>query len=488
MNDKKEALIGIVGQKHVLDSPETLEAYAGDQSFVHHLKPWYAVQPQNVDEVQKLVAWANQTGTPLVPVSSGLPHFRGDTVPGTPGAVMVDLSGMKKIIHIDLRNRMIIIEPGVTYTQLQPELAKVGLMVSSSLTPRATKSVVTSLLEKEPVLIPRYQWAALDPLRCLEIVWGDGQRMTTGEAGSLGTLEEEWAKKLAQANPAGPAQTDFYKIASAAQGSMGIVTWASVKCETLPQIHKLFFVPAPNLESLIDLAYGILRIRFGDELLILNNWNLASILGKEPGQIRALAEQLPRWTLLVGIAGRERLPEERVAFQQKDISDMAQQYGLSLLPAVPGAGGPEVLEAILNPSREPYWKQTYKGACQDIFFLNTLEKAPVFVTAMYTVVEAHGYNTSEIGVYIQPVHQGASCHIEFDLPFDQTNPREVSRMQELYTVASEELLRQGAYYSRPYGIWAPMTYNRDAQTTTVLKKIKGIFDPNNVMNPGKLCF
>lgn len=76
-------------------------------------------------------------------------------------------------------------------------------------------------------------------MRCLEIVWGDGQRMTTGEAGALGTLEEEWAKKLAQVNPAGPGQTDFYKFTSAAQGSMGIVTWASIKCELLPQIHRL---------------------------------------------------------------------------------------------------------------------------------------------------------------------------------------------------------------------------------------------------------
>ena len=61
-------------------------------------------------------------------------------------------------------------------------------------------------------------------------------------------------------------------------------------------------------------------------------------------------------------------------------------------------------------------------------------------------------------------------------------------MKELYTRTSEELLKQGAYYSRPYGIWSPMAFNRDSQTTMVLKKIKGIFDPNNVLNPGKLCF
>jgi hypothetical protein len=87
------------------------------------------------------------------------------------------------------------------------------------------------------------------------------------------------------------------------------------------------------------MIYAILRIRFGDELLLLNSWNLASILGRDSSQIKALAEQLPPWVLLVGIAGRERLAEERVAYQEKDLSEMAQRYGLQLLPAVPGASG-----------------------------------------------------------------------------------------------------------------------------------------------------
>jgi FAD/FMN-containing dehydrogenase len=488
MLEAKDALLKAVGKENYIDDPETLESYSKDESFVHPLRPWSIVRVQNVSQVQEVVQWANRNHTPLVPVSSGPPHFKGDTVPSSPGAIIVDLSGMNNVIHLDVHNRMALIEPGVTYTQLQPQLAAEGLRVSSPLAPRGNKSVVASLLEREPIVIPRYQWAPQDPLRCLEVVWGDGQKMTTGEAGSLGTLEEEWAKKLAQVNPAGPGQADFYKFTSAAQGSMGIVTWASIKCELLPQIHKLFFVPSTRLESLLDLAYDILRFRFGDELLILNNWNLASILGLEPSQIKTLAAQLPRWMLLVGIAGRERLPRERVAYQEKDLMEMAQKFGLQLLPAVPGASGDEVLNAILNPSREPYWKLTYQGACQEIFFLNTLENAPQFVQVMYKVAEVQGYSTSEVGIYIQPIHQGASCHIEFDLPFNRRNLRDVNHMRELFTIASEELIKQGAYYSRPYGIWANLAFNRDAQTTIVLKKIKGIFDPGNIMNPGKLCF
>jgi FAD/FMN-containing dehydrogenase len=488
MTDIKEFLINNFGRENVSDDPATTEAYARDESFVLPLKPRFVVQPERADQVNELVRWANQTHVPLVPVSSGPPHFRGDTVPGSPGAIIVNLSGMKNIIRTDVRNRMVLVEPGVTFPLLQSELAKSGLRLSSPLMPRANKSVIASLLEREPVIIPRYQWAVLDPLRCLEIIWGDGQRMTTGEAGSLGSLQEEWDKKLAQANPQGPAQTDFYKIASAAQGSMGIVTWASLKCELLPQIHKLYFVPANKLENLIDLTYDVLRIRFGDELLLLNNWNLASILGRDSHQIKTLAEQLPRWVLLIGIAGRERLVEERVAYQEKDLSEMTQRYGLQLLPAVPGASGDEVLKAILNPSPEPYWKMTYKGGSQDIFFLSTLENSPKFIQAMYSIAQRLAYPTSEIGMYIQPVHQGASCHIEFNLPYQSDQVNERGQMQDLYLKASEELLNKGAYYSRPYGIWASMAFNRDAGSTRVIKKIKDIFDPNYVMNPGKLCF
>jgi FAD/FMN-containing dehydrogenase len=486
MIDTKSFLLRNFGDECFQDDPKSLDFFSQDESFVHSLKPWSIVRPQNVSQVQKLIEWANQTQTPLVPVSSGPPHFHGDTVPSSPGAVIVDLSGMKKIIHIDPRNRIVIVEPGVTYSQLQPELAKAGLRLSSPLAPRANKSVIASLLEREPITIPRFQWNFLDPLRCLEVVWGDGQKMATGD--SSGNLEAEWSLHHAQSGPAGPAQTDFYKVASAAQGSMGIITWASIKCEVLPSIHRMFFVQARKLEDLLDLTYAILRIRFGDELLILNSWQLATLLGKSPDQIKALAEQLPPWLLLIGIAGRDRLPQERVAYQEKDISAMAQKYGLQLLPAVFKADGRNVIEAVLNPDDEPFWRLNYKGACQDFFFLNTLDKSPEFIKVMYAAAQSFGYPTSEIGVYIQPVHQGASCHIEFDLPFNQDNSSELNRMQQLYVKASEELLNHGAYYSRPYGIWANMAFNRDTQTTLVLRKIKGIFDPNNIMNPGKLCF
>ncbi len=490
MAEKKEELIGIVGRRNVLDDPKTLDAYSKDNSFVQPRKPRFVVKPKNVDEVQEIVKWANQTGTTLVPVSSGPPHFYGDTVPGTGGAVIVDLSRMKQIMRIDRRNRITVIEPGVTYGELQPELAKEGMRLSTPLLPRSSKSVVASLLEREPTLTPKYQWTLMEPLRCLEVVWGDGSKMWTGEAGEYDSLDLEEQQRMHRSLVVGmgPGSVDYYRLVSAAQGTMAIATWASIKCDVLPQLHKLFFIPADKLDDLVDCAYKILKIRFGDEFLLLNSANLASILGKGTDQISALREQLPPWNILVSIAGREFLPQERVEYQEKDITDIAQQFGLRLVPAIPGARSGEVLEALLNPSGEPYWKLGYKGGCQDIFFLTTLNRAPEFVSTMYSMAEALRYSTSDIGIYIQPLQQGVSCHCEFNLPYDPTDQREVTKVQELFTKASEELLKQGAFFSRPYGIWADMAYNRDAETTILLRKVKGMFDPNNVLNSGKLCF
>jgi len=486
--DKKEELVRIVGAENVLDDPETLDAYSRDESFAPSIKARLVVKPGNREEAEKVIRWANETNTPLVPVSSGGPHFHGDTVPSVGGAVILNLSRMKRIIRVNRRNRVTIVEPGVTFSELIPELAKEGLKLSMPLLPRHNKSVLACFLGREPILVPRYHWELTEPLRSLEVIWGNGERLVTGDAGDHGALEKQWRNGLAQVCAMGPFQVDYHRILSAAQGTMGIATWAAIKCEILPQLHKLFFIQSQRLDDLLDFAYRILRIRYGDELLILNGSSLASILSESPDQIETLRTEMPPWVLILGIAGRDWLPEDRVEFQEKDITDIAQQFGLQLLSAIPGARDGEILKLLYSPSKEPYWKLRYKGGCQDIFFLATLDKTPEFTDTMYSVAEAWGYPTSDIGIYIQPVVQGTGCHCEFNLPFNSDNHKELNRVRGFLTAASEAFLKQGAFFSRPYGIWAEMAYNRDAQTTMALRKAKDIFDPNNVMNPGKLCF
>jgi FAD/FMN-containing dehydrogenase len=487
MSEKKAQLMEIVGEDGVSDHPETDEPFSLARELIRPITPRFTVSPRNVDEVQEIVRWANRTLTPLVPVSSSRPHLRGDTAPTIPEAVIVNLSGMKRILKVDRRTRLALIEPGVTYGQLQPELRKEGLRIVMPLLPRGGKSVLAGLLEREPVISPKYQWNLLEPLRSLEIVWGNGDRFYSGSGTFRGEKEEDWQAGRVPLQGPGPGQLDFYKFVSAAQGSMGIVTWASVKCEVWPEFRKLFFVPAEELGGLIDFTYRLLRFRFGDELFIVNSSCLAYILSG-PDEVRSLKDALPAWTAVVGISGGRILPRERVEAQEQDIRDLAQQSGLAMVPAIPGCRGGELLELLSKPSEEPYWKLRYKGGGQEIFFLTTLDKTPAYLKTICSAADEHQYPAPDIGVYIQPVHQGTGCHCEFILPFDRKSRAERLRTRELFCDASLRLFRQGAFFSRPYGIWAGMVYNADAQTMIATRKVKAIFDPNNVMDPGKLCF
>ncbi len=64
------------------------------------------------------------------------------------------------------------------------------------------------------------------------------------------------------------------------------------------------------------------------------------------------------------------------------------------------------MELMLKPSEEPYWKLRYQGDLQEIFFLTTLDKTPGFISTMYSSANEHRYAASDVGVYIQPAHQG----------------------------------------------------------------------------------
>ena len=119
-----EELIEIVGAENVTNNSETLTAYSSDNSFVPPVRPAYVVKPEKADEVQAIVRWANQALRPLVPVSSGPPHFRGDTIPSIGGAIIVDLSQMNKVILVDRARRVAMVEPGVNFGELIPAVEK----------------------------------------------------------------------------------------------------------------------------------------------------------------------------------------------------------------------------------------------------------------------------------------------------------------------------------------------------------------------------
>jgi FAD/FMN-containing dehydrogenase len=486
---EKERLVTIIGPDKVINEPQMLQAYSQDMSFVNPVRPAYVVTPNKADEVQKIIQLANDTQTPLIPVSSGPPHFRGDTVPGTGGAVIVDLSQMKKVIFIDRARRVAMVEPGVTFGELIPAVNKEGLRLNMPLLPRKSKSVVGSVLEREPVIMPKYQWDISDPLACAGLFFGTGDEFRTGQAAGPGTIEEQWAVGGVQKSPYGPGTGSWHRLIQGAQGTMGIVTWISMRCEILPSLEEPFVVGSSSLDSLLELISWLIRLRNVNECFILNNTNLAAIFAKNyPTDCQNLKDNLPAWTLFYNLAGYEFFPEERISAYIKEINDLTQRLRMEAVKTVGAVSANEILKVVQQPSGEPYWKLRHKGACQDIFFLTIYDKLEGQIGVMNHLADKAGYGASNLGIYIQPVVQGTSCHCEFNLFFNSGNPIESDRVKTLSATATKELMAKGAFFSRPYGENTGMIVNRDAATFVTLHKIKKIFDPNNVMNPGKAGF
>ena len=187
----KAELEKIFGAEAVSDKEADLAAYASDKSFAKAMAPSFVVKAKNADQVEALVKLANEKYFPIIPVSSGAPHYKGDTVPSVPGAVIVDLSGMNKILSINKQHRMAVVEPGVTYGQFQKALAKKGMHFAYTLAPKDTKSVLADAMDIEPRLNACHGFSYTEPFRCVEVTWGDGNRMYTGDAangGPVGTL------------------------------------------------------------------------------------------------------------------------------------------------------------------------------------------------------------------------------------------------------------------------------------------------------------
>ncbi len=485
MNGDKifQMLEKICGSKSISNNPDVLNNYSEDMSFFPGKMPNSVVWPSNPKEIEEILKLANNEKFSVIPISSstGLRHH-GDTLPHRSNTVILDLSKMKKILSIDRKNRVVMVEPGVTFGDLISTLKEHGLRLLHPLHPKEYKSVVASALEREPITIPRYHWDSSDPLLCTEVIFGTGDLFRTGTAAGPGTINELQEVGQAHVNPMGPTQFSPFRVIQGAQGSLGIVTWATLKLELIPTIQNVFHLQSDNIQELMDLQHELIKYRLCNEIFILNNLNLACLVKNTSLEILNLAKTLSKWNLIFIIAGRGKLADDKLKYLEGDINKIIKELHLENRKSINEINDNEILKCVSESTSEP-WKMRLKGSYQDIFFLSNFERIPEFISMVETEFQ------EDLGIYIQAINQGTSYHCEFDLFYDPNDIEAVANIKEKFLKISKNLMDSGAFFNRPYGLWAKEVYKRHSdQTEIALKKVKKIFDPNNVLNPGVLCF
>ncbi len=455
--------------------------WSRDLSGRNGAAPIAVARPMSIEEIQRLVCWANENAVPLVPVSSPKgPRRRGDTVTSTP-AIVIDLSGVDKILNIDGAERIAIVEPGVTFGQFDAALSAHGLRSYKPLLPRAGKSVLTSALEREPITSPYDHWDSMDPLSATEIIFGNGERYRTGGAALPGILEEQLKNGHRQMVSLGPITTEFSRVLQGAQGTLGIVAWASVHCERLPALEASYLVGSASLQPLIDLAYQHCWRRTRGQIFIGNGSQFALMMARNRREFETTVSSLPPWVLFVNLAVPDYFPEERMAYVTADFFNDALALGLEPIQAMHSCDAVELQRRLHTPQELDYKAVPY-GSYRDFCFLNTMDNAPNLVAAAEEVLRRDRSNP--VCIYLQPTLQGGNCHFDVTVPCNPADqPTEGAIIEAVQTVASK-----GGFLSRPYAPWGAAAFDRDPSAASVLEKAKGIFDPNRIMNPGHLCF
>ena len=478
-----QKLTQICGSKNVIEDPELLKDYSEDLGFLKGKIPKLLIRASKTKQIIQILKLANLSKLSLVPVSSSskLKHH-GDTIPRKENSIIIDLTEMNKILSIDKKNRVVMIEPGVTFEQLIPKLNKKGLRLLTPLYPTGSKSVLTSALEREPITIPRYHWDSSDPLLCTEVVFGTGDLFRTGTAAGPGTLSQQKKMGRAQVNPMGPTQFSPFRVIQGAQGSLGIVTWASLKLELTPTIQEVFHYQSNNIEELLDFQQHLAKFRLCDETFIMNRLNLASILKNTREEIATFSESLLEWNLIYVLSGRGDLATNKLDYLEGDVNEIKIQANFENLKASKLINNEEFLRSINSFTSKP-WRLRFKDRFQDIFFISKLENIPRYIKQIDVKFPKN------LGVYVQPINQGTSYHCEFDYYYDDDSKVEIDELKKVFDDIRVKLMENGAFFNRPYGSWSKEVFKHQSdQTKIALKKVKKIFDPNNVLNPGVLCF
>jgi len=313
--------------------------------------------------------------------------------------------------------------------------------------------------------------------------------------------------------PDGPG-LDFYRLFQGAQGTMGIVVRMSIRLLPLPDAQKVLFIPADTVGRAVEIIQRIERKELGLECFALNSFNLAALLvedsaqesklkkgkyieadgarqwpAKQLAQFEDLRASLPSWTVILCLTGWARRAQEKLEYQELDLKDLAVEFGFEIKNTVGGVTGLDkiVKEEVIHPWRMQK-RFGYKGSCHGLMFHARADTVAEMEDTVYELASAYHYPAGDIGGYLLPIERGRTIYCEYDFHCNLNDMAESQRVKEMFEEVSKVLVDGGAFFDRPYGTWAEAMYRRAGTYTEYLKKIKRQLDPNNVMNPGKLCF
>jgi FAD/FMN-containing dehydrogenase len=241
-----------------------------------------------------------------------------------------------------------------------------------------------------------------------------------------------------------------------------------------------------ELPRLFDFTYAVQRVKLGEECFILDRVAAAMLLARADAERFAVLRQtLPAWLLLQNVAGFERLPAERLAYQTDDIMRHAAAAALQPSETLGDLSAHELLAAARNDASPSDWRRDLRGHCLSLTFQCTLDRSAPLIEIARTTGRALGLADEDVGIYLQPIVQNRFCEVELLMPYAADDEAAVARLQTFERESFAALAAAGAFFARPYGHAERAVFAHNPTNTDFLRRLKRIFDPANILTPGK---
>jgi glycolate oxidase len=230
----------ICGEKNVLTENDDLENYAHDETENLHFLPGVVLMPRTVEEVSSILKICNTGLIPVTPRGAGT-GLSGGALPQL-GGVLISTERMNSILEIDERNLQVTTEPGVITEVLQNAVKEKGLFYPPDPSSRGSCFIGGNIAENSGGPKAVKYGVVKDYVLNLEVVLPTGEIIWTG----ANVLKNSTGYNLTQ-------------LIVGSEGTLGIVTKIVLKLIPHPQHELLMLVPFNNVEKAGEAVSAIFR-------------------------------------------------------------------------------------------------------------------------------------------------------------------------------------------------------------------------------------
>ena len=458
MLDKKyiKAFKNIVGEENIYDDKAHLIAYSYDATRERY-EPDAVLFPKDENDVSEILKYCNEQKIIITPRGAGS-GFTGGALPANGGIVLAFEKHMNKILEIDMQNMLAVVQPGVINMDLQKHVEELGLFYPPDPASEQYSTLGGNVSENAGGMRAAKYGITKDYVMALRAVLPNGEIIRAGK---------RTIKDVAGYNVAG--------ILTASEGTLALITEITLKLLPKPKFAKSYMAVFPNVENAMNAVFKSLA----------SGANPVAMEFIDALSIKAIKEklgvELPKDAGALLIGDIDGNVSEEVEFQIQILKKSFEENGVK-----------EFKVAAAKKEREQIWyARRNVSQCVTIYGNKKLNedisvprsKLPQALNEIYKIGEKYNFSVPCFG------HAGDG-NIHVNVMVDGSDPKQLEDGHKAIEEIFKLVVDMGGTLSGEHGIGlskAPFMHIAFSEAELALfKSIKKAFDPNNILNPGKM--